>query len=845
MVAITEKLNTSTTTPIKQDQYHQTARIIQWLGGERAVDVPAEFDVTTNLKEDFVDHHIVASKVECIELLRLKPQNKQITKTFERGSLLRQSSRRSRSSPDAQTTDEAYCTLSSSHRHGYFNKKTKQSQQDDLIRQNSTSGSSSLSTSAPHCTSSPILTISIDDIYTTLDRAQTLFPMENENLHEDIGRLREIAQQGTFQQTLQLYPLVKHLNEQSMNLFHEILIHHEQGERNFLDLVEQFIHLIEQKLADAEYQMFDGTAATRASSPTLFDRLNDLKTCRNLLRHTEIQSLFSAFDNILKLHLYPAALPDTDETNPSNTSNETKLNNSETTEELLKLSQYAIDELKIVKIEKNHEPLGLTISRSDSGTIHIARIVVGGLAANTQLFQINDRILEINDEPVTGHSLDYICSLMSNATGLIKFLLAPPLFSPLIHNNQISYQTFYVRALYAYDPYNDPLIPCKELGLQFQRGDILRIVARDENLTKINDSYVSWWQAYRENSSETDTDPCLAGLIPSDSLQQKRAALIKAVSDETESVSSSSSSTYRRKTKKKQSKCLTCVPKRERKVLHPIYNNASFIRDVDDIEPPTIRTSTNHFSLTDTRHFGEEQPATVVNDENKHSTIDTTMFDVFRFYEPVFRFDLSVQKMTRPIILLGAPNVGRHELRRLLLQTEPHLFDVAIPHTTRPCRTNETADIDYHFVTETDFLNKVASHSFVEFGQYDRDLYGTSIDDIREVVSVKQKICILNLNPDAIRTFDRSDLYPFIICIAAPSFERLKRLELDRREQLTDNDYREIIRQSRSIERHHYLLFDHILINNDLERTYHELRDLIVRIQHDDQQWIRACYRRT
>ncbi len=37
------------------------------------MDVPAEFDVTSSLKEDFVDHQIVASKVECIELLRLKP----------------------------------------------------------------------------------------------------------------------------------------------------------------------------------------------------------------------------------------------------------------------------------------------------------------------------------------------------------------------------------------------------------------------------------------------------------------------------------------------------------------------------------------------------------------------------------------------------------------------------------------------------------------------------------------------------------------------------------------------------------------------------------------------------
>ncbi|CAF4966344.1 unnamed protein product, partial [Rotaria socialis] len=36
-----------------------------------------------------------------------------------------------------------------------------------------------------------------------------------------------------------------------------------------------------------------------------------------------------------------------------------------------------------------------------------------------------------------------------------------------------------------------------------------------------------------------------------------------------------------------------------------------------------------------------------------------------------------------------APNVGRHELRRRLLQTEPNLFDVAIPHTTRARRLHE------------------------------------------------------------------------------------------------------------------------------------------------------------
>ncbi|CAF1254461.1 unnamed protein product [Rotaria sordida] len=790
----------------------QTARIIQWLGGERAVDVPNDFDITPLSKEDLVDHEIVSSKVECIELLRVAPINKHVTTTFKRACLLHRSL--NRLSPDAQTSDEAYCTLSSHH-------SIQNNHTNNLIRKGSTSDSSSLSTTTPICTSSPILSISIDDIYNTLDHTKNSIKMNENPIKENFSLLNEIAQQNGH-----LLPMIINNQDHSIELTREII---NNSEQDFKDMVEEFIQLLEKKLSDTEMTIFD-TNAIRPSSPSLFDMLNDLKTCLTSLRRTEIESLLDVFDNILKLHCYPSALPENDQT---------IINNIESNDELLKLSQYAIDELKIVKIEKNHQPLGLTISRTDSGTIYIARIVVGGIAASTELFQINDRILEINDQPITGHSLDYICTLISNINGLIKFLLAPP-----INLNHISYHTFHVRALFSYDPFNDPLLPCKDIGLTFQRGNILRIVAYDENFLNRNDSYTSWWQAYHENSYEKETNICLAGLIPSDNLQQKRANLFKIISDDIDSISTSTSSSSSNNSKKKKRKtCFTCVnSKQERKSLQIAYNNITFIRDNDDKETPTIRTSTNHFSLTDTRKFGDEQPSITLrrfSDKNKDIPIDC-----FRFYELVFRLDLLTQQITRPIVLLGAPNVGRHELRRRLLQTEPNLFDVAIPHTTRARRLQETPDIDYHFVSEADFLAKVACHSFIEFGQYDHDLYGTSIDDIRQIVEIKRKICILNLNPETIRTFNKTNLYPYIICIAAPSLERLKRLELDRREYLTDKDYREIIRKSRSIERRHHLLFDQILINNDLDRTYLELRDLIVRIQHDNQQWIRTCYQR-
>lgn len=60
----------------------------------------------------------------------------------------------------------------------------------------------------------------------------------------------------------------------------------------------------------------------------------------------------------------------------------------------------------------------------------------------------------------------------------------------------------HVRAYFDYDPSDDPFLPCRELGLSFQKGDILHVISQDDP---------SWWQAYRDG--DEDNQP-LAGLIP-------------------------------------------------------------------------------------------------------------------------------------------------------------------------------------------------------------------------------------------------------------------------------------------------------------------------------------------
>lgn len=54
--------------------------------------------------------------------------------------------------------------------------------------------------------------------------------------------------------------------------------------------------------------------------------------------------------------------------------------------------------------------------------------------------------------------------------------------------------------------------------------------------------------------------------------------------------------------------------------------------------------------------------------------------------------------------------------------------------TTRPKRDYEVDRRDYHFVTSREQMEKdIQDHKFIEAGQYNNHLYGTSVQSVREV----------------------------------------------------------------------------------------------------------------
>lgn len=63
-----------------------------------------------------------------------------------------------------------------------------------------------------------------------------------------------------------------------------------------------------------------------------------------------------------------------------------------------------------------------------------------------------------------------------------------------------------------------------------------------------------------------------------------------------------------------------------------------------------------------------------------------------------------------------------------------------IVDTTRPRRDYEEDSRDYHFVASREEMERaIQNHMFIEAGQYNDNLYGTSVDSVR-VVAEKVRI---------------------------------------------------------------------------------------------------------
>ncbi|XP_030647896.1 disks large homolog 1 isoform X3 [Chanos chanos] len=186
-------------------------------------------------------------------------------------------------------------------------------------------------------------------------------------------------------------------------------------------------------------------------------------------------------------------------------------------------------------------------------------------------------------------------------------------------------------------------------------------------------------------------------------------------------------------------------------------------------------------------------------------------------YEPVIQQEVNY---TRPVIVLGPM---KDRINDDLISEFPDKFGSCVPHTTRPKRDYEVDGRDYHFVLSREQMEKdIQDHKFIEAGQYNNHLYGTSVQSVREVAE-KGKHCILDVSGNAIKRLQMAQLHPIAVFVKPKSVENI--LEMNKR--LTEEQGRKTFDRAMKLEQEFTEHFTSIVQGDTLEEIYNQVKQVI------------------
>ena len=177
------------------------------------------------------------------------------------------------------------------------------------------------------------------------------------------------------------------------------------------------------------------------------------------------------------------------------------------------------------------------------------------------------------------------------------------------------------------------------------------------------------------------------------------------------------------------------------------------------------------------------------------------------------------------MVILSSPSgAGKTTLVNLLSKQDN--FEISVSHTTRQPRPNETPNKDYYFVNDEEFKRLINNQEFLEYAKVFENYYGTTRSPVIDKLNKKRNV-LFDIDwqgADQIKN-KKLDYKLITFFILPPSKEILF-------ERLSNRDMKDkLIAEERmkQFERDmlHWINYDYVVINEDLEECYHKIHNLI------------------
>ncbi|XP_049448504.1 disks large homolog 2 isoform X10 [Epinephelus fuscoguttatus] len=440
---------------------------------------------------------------------------------------------------------------------------------------------------------------------------------------------------------------------------------------------------------------------------------------------------------------------------------------------------FQLREPRKVVLHKGSTGLGFNIVGGEDGEgIFVSFILAGGPADLSGELRRGDQILSVNGIDLRGATHEQAAAALKGAGQVVTIIaqyrpeeygrfeakihdLREQMMNHSMSSGSGSLRTNQKRSLYVralFDYEKSKDSGLPSQGLSFRYGDILHV---------INASDDEWWQA-RRVTPHGDSEEM--GVIPSKRrVERKERARLKTVKFNAKPGSFDSKGSFNDKRKK------NFIFTRK----FPFYKNKEGEQDGSDS--------------------------------------DRSQEDVILSYEPVMRQEINY---ARPVIILGPM---KDRINDDLISEFPDKFGSCVPHTTRPKRDYEVDGRDYHFVMSREQMEKdIQEHKFIEAGQYNDNLYGTSVQSVKYVAE-RGKHCILDVSGNAIKRLQVAQLYPIAIFIKPKSIDSL----MDMNKRLTEEQAKKTFDRAMKLEQEFGEFFTALVQGDTLEDIYNHCKQVI------------------
>ncbi|KAG1970541.1 disks large [Pimephales promelas] len=441
-------------------------------------------------------------------------------------------------------------------------------------------------------------------------------------------------------------------------------------------------------------------------------------------------------------------------------------------------------------LHKGSTGLGFNIVGGEDGEgIFVSFILAGGPADLSGELRRGDQILSVNGIDLRGATHEQAAAALKGAGQTVTIIaqyrpeeygrfeakihdLREQMMNHSMSSGSGSLRTNQKRSLYVralFDYERAKDSGLPSQGLSFRYGDILHV---------INASDDEWWQA-RRVTPEGDSEEM--GVIPSKRrVERKERARLKTVKFNAKPGSLDSKGSFSEKRRK------NFIFSRK----FPFYKN----KDADEQDGSDSERSQEELILS---------------------------------YEPVIRQEINY---ARPVIILGPM---KDRVNDDLISEFPDKFGSCVPHTTRSKRDYEVDGRDYHFVNSREQMEKdIQEHKFIEAGQYNENLYGTSVQSVKYVAE-RGKHCILDVSGNAIKRLQVAQLYPIAIFIKPRSMESL--MEMNKR--LTEEQAKKTYDRAMKLEQEFGEYFTALVQGETLEDIYNQCK-MVIEEQSGPYIWI-------